>query len=586
MSTSPELLPTEPTNCDDSVAHLVLKSFLADALALPAGQGEGTVEEKQAEVDLRTDILYVLTDKIAHRRALPFRLLCEEVQKLQVKELTLSLPSSTHIGTSLRKLVEQRLVREFPAPEENQYELAHDFLVRFVVRRYRELDRRRISALAVLKQKRDVADAELKKLSRMGRAISFIVCGLPILTFTLSAYLIFLAINERLPEGIGLAYLWFIACPACVLLLVAIVTRTGTAMALAALILVFCAGTWYYEMSLPSVDIGSIYSFPSENTVRNLHSCQRLLGKFDYSQFSFPLNTETLLSTCISQIGGKDGRNMQYNANPYASTGDFCYDFGLVFSDSYPVFLALSRLCRRNEPEWRRNVNSLSDYGANETGFTLRPFQLDQLTGEIGLFALFILVVHVLLYPGILIATIAEGRAAAAAIRRIWADILDVTLTLIATICGGFIASSLRLRYGYPFSPVRFLTYRVIVTLGFGLTVPFASSLTLRFKRTTICGLLLGLATTQADDSVIPPSRILLRQLIHAVWSWLNFCFGIPSLILSPLYVWLRSRHQLFYDDWLRLKTEPVRRDQAVVRSQALHEPVALHVQGSAALKS
>jgi uncharacterized RDD family membrane protein YckC len=424
-----QALPSDP---GESPARAVLEHFLVDALMTGGGPSSENPLEKLAEADLRTDILYVLTDKIAHRRALPLTLLVEEVQKLQIPELMHSPASADRINSSLRVMVHQRLVREFQSPADSQYELAHDFLVRSVVRSYRELDRRRISELAVLRQRREVADAEFTRLSAMGRRISFLLRSVPVVTFLLSVYLIYLGIQGSLPSGVGLSYLWLLACPSVAMLLAGAAAHRQSATLLASLILLFCGGAWLYERSFDAVDI---------------------------------------------------------------------------------VILAL--------------------------------------------FAFVLSVAHILFYPAIVLGTLAAESWAASALRRIWSEVFDAVLVLFVAVIGASSGMYARRVSGANSSSAR-------IGMILGLCIAFSLVnlvfvILLRRIGATPGALLAKITTSDASGGTISLDRLLLRQVVFALWSALNLFFGIPSLVITPLYLWLRRDHQLFYDTWFNLKTDPVK---------------------------
>src|SRR5258708_1371778 len=93
-----------PNRQQDSPAQVVLESFLSEALRASVPNSDRPAGT-QAEIDLRTDILYVLTDKIAYRRALPLTRLTEEVRGLQISELP-GLPlTDERVGASLHVLL-------------------------------------------------------------------------------------------------------------------------------------------------------------------------------------------------------------------------------------------------------------------------------------------------------------------------------------------------------------------------------------------------------------------------------------------------------------------------------------------------
>lgn len=99
--------------------------------------------------DLRLDCLYLLTDRVAHRRALQRHGLINEVNRLRPIALRLARVDGKLLDAALDPLKAIKLVDEVEAMSgEPQYELAHDFAVRAVVRSWRELDRQRTIQMA------------------------------------------------------------------------------------------------------------------------------------------------------------------------------------------------------------------------------------------------------------------------------------------------------------------------------------------------------------------------------------------------------------------------------------------------------
>lgn len=132
-------------------AEWILEHYLNDILnSLPKIDGILVDDLK----DMRLDCLYLLTDRVRHRRALSEPVLHEEVQRIQPSSSAASEVSVNLLRTVLQQLSFRRLVVERETGTANmQYELAHDFAVRSVVRWWRELDRRRTAQKAVRKER-------------------------------------------------------------------------------------------------------------------------------------------------------------------------------------------------------------------------------------------------------------------------------------------------------------------------------------------------------------------------------------------------------------------------------------------------
>ena len=536
------------SNSNESPAHWVLEHFLAKSLAASEDTSERDLHAIQAEIDLQTDVLYVLTDKIAHRRALPFAVLVEEVQKLQVTELGAKLPSSDRISRSLHLMVKRKLVRESPSSDDNYYELAHDFLVRSVVRAYRALDRRRIAELAIFQQRRKVADAELGRLSAMGRMISWFLRILPLVTFALTLFLIYLGFDETLPDGLGLSYLWLLACPALAMLLVGVASRKASPIVLASVVLLFCGGTWLYEHSLEAVDIATIQS------IEPLRSafCTNMAGTVEQSlRTSAPPSQNpgqnALTDSCMRSSSALFESLSREGAYDFSTVG-YCYDIAELFHYSMPSGDSEMRsLCQQNSSQWSGIARSTL-----RTGFALRPYQFNQLESVIALFAFILALAHLLLYPAVLLGTVIAKSPAAEAIRRVWAEVFDVTLILLVVL--GVAAGGNRLSPDYSGRG----KFEILGLIG-GTILCFAVFVILLKKQSATPGMLLAkLRVSHAAGGSLPLGGLVLRQSVLTFWAFLNIFLGIPSLVITPLYIWLRRNHQLFYYSWFKLRTSPV----------------------------
>jgi hypothetical protein len=145
-----------PTPADWVLGHYLPE--LLDQLAAQEGSDAGLLRE------VRLDVLYLLTDKVRHRRALSEEMLLRELPQIRPPRLDLPAVDAALLARAIGPLEQQRLVRVFPsAGGLKQYELAHDFAVRAVVADWRQLERRRIEALALR------AREDQEKEDRLGR---------------------------------------------------------------------------------------------------------------------------------------------------------------------------------------------------------------------------------------------------------------------------------------------------------------------------------------------------------------------------------------------------------------------------------
>jgi hypothetical protein len=542
---------------DSSPAHDVLENFLYDALKLSV-EDRG---QQQAEIELRIDILYLLTDKIAHRRALPLRVLIEELRNVQVPDRPVPSLSESAIKRVLYRLSEQRLVREFEAPNDNHYELAHDFLVRFVVRHYHLLERKRIAEFALRQRQRDDAEAELKRLSAVERSVFMAIRVLPLAILTVSVWLIFLGAHERLPNKIGLSILWFIACPAAALCLLGALTARWNAAVMGAMGLVFCGGIWNLQMSLPSVDVRSLEQFNgttlysvslnpntvSFNPLAVSRACNTLVA-LEFGVRSLPYSKSSLEQTCEKRLGQSN-----LLAHLIESPSDhFCGHMPDVFSTS-----VVGKDCMVNSSQWKDEfVRAVMP----PTGFTLRPHQLNRLDSDVGSYSLVFAVLQIMIFPIIWASTFPRGGTVRIALRRICTELIDVVLCI-----------ALAVVFHRPEYLLNFILHPSLILEWFadywwqplpGLALyALISSFVLKFAGATPGGLLAGMRTGQQNGKA-GIIRLFVRQIVSAVWTYFDLFGGVPSLLITPFYVWRSRNHQLIYDSLLGLQTEPQRQSE------------------------
>src|SRR5262249_34928386 len=121
-----------------------------------------------ATQDLRLDLLYLLTDEVSHRKAASEGSLLRELKTVRPAGLGLASVSKEDIRTALEPLVKTGLVRrETGASDTFQLELAHDFVVRAVVRAWDQLDRKRTMQLARAER---LAEAKERKFVEMAES--------------------------------------------------------------------------------------------------------------------------------------------------------------------------------------------------------------------------------------------------------------------------------------------------------------------------------------------------------------------------------------------------------------------------------
>jgi hypothetical protein len=173
-------------NSDLSPARVVLETYLSAMLArFEEGDRSDKAENAGSMTDVRIDLLYALTDQVAHRKALSRAQLASEINRLRPASICAPV-SDGELDAALRPLTASRLVRAEPSFDGGrQYELAHDFLVRSVVAEWQKQDRDRITKIAI-EQRDQRSMTELKRKRVSALRMSLIAPGLLILSLVVS----------------------------------------------------------------------------------------------------------------------------------------------------------------------------------------------------------------------------------------------------------------------------------------------------------------------------------------------------------------------------------------------------------------
>ena len=217
-----------------SPASVVLDDYLGDLLNKADSAGDLTPDQW---LELRLDCLYLLTDRVGHRRALTETLLLEELRQIRSQALNHPETTEARLKTALAPLHRARLIRQdMSRSGERQYELAHDFAVRSVVAKWRQLDRNRAATLAVLEEEKKRSQIKISGLEGFDRRVTQFLLLAPLVSFvafvvvgqTFNAYDSWEDL-PRLPLRFSL-----ITVPFLVVLLVAVLRRHQSAAALGA----------------------------------------------------------------------------------------------------------------------------------------------------------------------------------------------------------------------------------------------------------------------------------------------------------------------------------------------------------------
>ncbi len=153
----------------DSPAAHVLDTYLDDEL------------DAKADVrDLQIDALYELTDHERHRCASSLTGLVREVKMHRPATLYKSDATVEDLRKALAALESRDLVRSTEVRGDVEYELAHDFLVRAVVKRWRELDHARAGRVGRLAAEQERKEQRLESLEKRNETTTVIMQLAPI----------------------------------------------------------------------------------------------------------------------------------------------------------------------------------------------------------------------------------------------------------------------------------------------------------------------------------------------------------------------------------------------------------------------
>jgi hypothetical protein len=122
---------------------------------------------------LQIDILHQLTDGERHRRASTAAVIERELRKLKRDEgVPVTAPA---IQAALQPLADAHIVRDSNITDGIEYELAHDYVVRSVVRLWRELDRLRATEAGRRAKERERTAVRLTQLEKRDETVTTIL---------------------------------------------------------------------------------------------------------------------------------------------------------------------------------------------------------------------------------------------------------------------------------------------------------------------------------------------------------------------------------------------------------------------------
>ena len=186
-----------------------LKNFL-DGLAPTPGTEDKSGEKADGWKDLRVDLLYLLTDRFAHRRAVSdFTLLAEacEIRKADVTKIESRQLDLADIQAALKPLIASKSVCSTDGLRGvRHYELGHDFMVRAVVRLWQRLAERRAEERFRYVQSQEQSRARLKGLTGIALRVRRLLIAESVLT-VLSVWFLPLSwlMSRSFPDGSEIA---------------------------------------------------------------------------------------------------------------------------------------------------------------------------------------------------------------------------------------------------------------------------------------------------------------------------------------------------------------------------------------------
>jgi hypothetical protein len=244
-------------------AAFVLDDYLTQQLDL---DGEGPLRERFSAGEFRDlclDCLVLLTDEVAHRRALSEQALVSQVRRLRPADLSLPEVDAAAVQGTLAPLSTRRIVRTLDGtPEEGgvpvHYELSHDFAVRAVIRAWRQLEQRRIGALALRRREQEARAHQVAIFQATEHRIGRFLQAVPLLV--ISVWLVLSVGQFPLMTRIGIAmnalpiFGGLVGLLAVGGLVAALARDRESLFATLALILIFGASLWFVHSTMPWED--------------------------------------------------------------------------------------------------------------------------------------------------------------------------------------------------------------------------------------------------------------------------------------------------------------------------------------------
>lgn len=513
-----------------STSQFVIEHYLQRSL--------GEEGDSAQLLELRTDILYLLTDTFAHRRALPLDRLVEELHRLQHPELALSSSPVTKPQVrdeALELLCKRGIVRRYEG-KETEYELAHDFLVRSVLKAWKQLERERMEQAIVLRQEREKVGERLVAFDSLSNAVLRI---LPVTTIATFLYIAYVGFWSTLPSWLGIAILWIVVCQALLILFVGLARKFRVAAAFGLLSIVVCGGIWVAERSIPR----QVSLRVNEQASRMGSQCRKLVSLYQQSGSQTP-------STSSKQ-----------------ATESLCYGLGYtlwISTDSLSAANDFLTSCRNSADlsqadEFCSSVETIAGKEFSRWP-TLRPYQMGTFVAWIVLGCCCPLIA---LYPNILFQIRPKDKRSerrSALLIVCSNELIDVVLQLAVAGPTVYLARAIQSDGTSPFwdivsgeaswrevLPNSHQSFWLSVLATVFATAVISSAFVL-WKHKTPAGLITGVGLEPRSQWSI--GRVFARQLCFSIWTCLNAFLLLPSLIITPIFLAIRGSQQTICD-WL-----------------------------------
>jgi uncharacterized RDD family membrane protein YckC len=528
-------------------AGKVLDRYLADQLA--------ELSREEAAEDfldaLRIDCLYCLTDRVRHRRASLEKALLRESAALIPAELNVDpVVTPERVSSALAPLEKRRLVHSHPAPDgQRQYELAHDFAVRSVVRLWKDLDRKRTENVALLRHERERKETRYADLAARERwALKFLQWA-PLFGMALLIASFVLLPNPwkdaevyQTYGSFGIALLFGLVLGMAILNHRWMSTGVGL-LGLAAAVLVSLQTSPFFTSSqvayqeFPAVVRGTGGDLdyvgihvPSRMRISVTHPYYTSFS--DYTKF---FSAQGTAITANSNLGRTEVE---------LASGFYWAELGLYSSDYDLIF----RVEDREEGSGNPAVVFL-DFRDDLLGHQRTPVSAYFGAGLL-LLALIVLLILYLLSWINLNESLGGSARRRRVVRVMVGEFIDLAIFLIVVAA---VAVGLASLNDNAIEEVEPLTAKLIFFLGAliaaGGVIWVSGILLIRWK-TTLGFDCVGLRVTTPEGEPLSPWQAMVRQTLFVFWTMVNVVFGIGWLLGSTLIISNSKRHQNFYDTW------------------------------------